>query len=334
MSLKPLTTLGDGKAGFDRLLKNIRHDSKPVQTIVGWQGGGGTFTVYWNPRLRFWSLLDSKRLKGRYWCCFGTDDPTQEASVAIICEANPPKENFDRRTAGVLLRDEEGRIYWGHSGKIGGGRKGIGKSNFLAFYQGELETVRWPDGMESELIVIGQVDEEHLPSQIAHFVHEVEQFKLAAVRKKGRLPLSKLPASFKPEFSGRRKSYEAKGTVVSECDHGPLISALANELEKRNLKYGNDRLRDLFVVSVRGQVRILFEAKTDLGTASIYGGVGQLMLHAAAETVAPKRILVVPGTPKPKTRAALRKLGIAVITYDRNHYGFTFGNLGQVLQQK
>ncbi|MBI1749673.1 MAG: hypothetical protein HY234_01005 [Acidobacteria bacterium] len=332
MSLKPLTAYVEVKAGFDLLFENLSHDCQPIQPFVGWQGGGGKFTVYWNPQLRFWSLLDSKNVEARYWCCFGTDDPTQHASVGIVCEVNPPKENFDRRTAGVLLRDDRGRIYLGHSGKIGGGRKGIGKSNFLAFYQGELETVRWPDDRTSELIVIGQVDGRQLPTQIAHFVHEVEQFKQDAVRNKGRLPLSKLPASFKAEFSGRRRSYKPKGTVLSECDHGLLISALAEELEKRNLKYGNDRLRDLFVVSVRGQLQILFEAKTDLGTASIYGGVGQLMLHGAAQSSVPKRILVVPGIPKPKTRAALKKLGIVVLTYEQNTDSFKFVKLDHVLQ--
>jgi hypothetical protein len=88
---------------------------------------------------------------------------------------------------------------------------------------------------------------------------------------------------------------------VAECYHGLLIEALAKELEERNLKYGNDRLRDLFVVSAKGKVQILFEAKTDLGTSSVYSAVGQLMLHGAAEKLAPKRILVIPGSPKPKT---------------------------------
>jgi hypothetical protein len=111
-----------------------------------------------------------------------------------------------------------------------------------------------------------------------------------------------------------------------------LISALADELEKRRLKYGNDKYRDLFVVSSHGQMQTLFEAKTDLGTASIYGGVGQLMLHGAAESIAPSRILVVPGSPTPRTRAALKKLGVKVLSYIRNRDGFRFANLETVLR--
>jgi hypothetical protein len=126
----------------------------------------GTFTVHWNPRLHFWSLLDAERAKGRFWCCFGTDDPNNHKSPAIVCEINPPKEGYDRRAAGVLLRDDAGKIYLGHSGKIGGGRKGIGKSNFLSFYQGKLVTVQWPDSYESDLIVIGQVDGKQLVERV------------------------------------------------------------------------------------------------------------------------------------------------------------------------
>lgn len=231
-----------------------------------------------------------------------------------------------------MLRDDAGKIYLGHSGKIGGGRKDIGKSNFLSFYRGKLVTVQWPDGYESDLIVIGQVDGKQLASQIVHFVHEVEQFKQTTVRAKGRLPLSKLPVSFKPEFSGNRKGYAPKGSVVAECYHGLLIEALAEELEERNLKYGNDRLRDLFVVSAKGKVQILFEAKTDLGTSSVYSAVGQLMLHGAAEKLAPKRILVIPGSPKPKTSAALRRLGILTLTYKQKKDDLSLGNLDPILR--
>ena len=63
----------------------------------------------------------------------------------------------------------------------------------------------------------------------------------------------------------------------------------------------NDVPRDLYVFSFKGRVRMLFEAKTDLSTSSIYGAVGQLMLHAAVEPKEPRLIFVAPGTPKPKT---------------------------------
>jgi len=111
-----------------------------------------------------------------------------------------------------------------------------------------------------------------------------------------------------------------------------LISALAGQLEMRSLKYGNDKARDLFVISSGGQVQILFEAKTDIETSSIYGGVGQLMLHGAAELSAPRRVLVLPEKPTTKTRLALEKLGVEVLKYQRDDKGFSFSSLDRTLR--
>ena len=229
------------------------------------------------------------------------------------------------------MRDSQNQIFLAHSGKVGGGRKGIGKLGFLNFYQGTLESVRWPDGRETELIPIGQIDDKHLPEQIAHFVYEVRQFKEGTSSQKGRLSPILLPHSFRPEFSGQRKGYKTSGTIISWCDHGLIISALAAELEKRKLKYGNDHPRDLYIVSDDGAIKVLFEAKTDVATSSVYGAVGQLMLHGAAESVAIERVLVLPQAPKPETRSALAKLGIKVLTYARRKKGFSFRNLPSVL---
>jgi hypothetical protein len=230
------------------------------------------------------------------------------------------------------LKDDKGTIYLAHSGRVGGGRKGIGKSNFLKFYQGPVESVRCPDGSDCGYIVIGPVDGDHLPLQVAHFVNEVKAFKSGHKHAERRLPSSLFPVSFTPEFSGQRKSYLIKEEVKAECDHGPLISALAKKLDKRKLAYGNDGARDLFVATKSGKMLILFEAKTSLGTSSIYGAVGQLMLHGAAETKAPRRVLVVPGTPTQKTNAALNKLGIKVLSYKFKGKQFTFAKLNDALQ--
>src|SRR2546426_6326116 len=48
-----------------------------------------------------------------------------------------PKEGINRRCAGLFVRDDDdGAIYFTHSGKVGGGREGVGKSAFLSNYRG------------------------------------------------------------------------------------------------------------------------------------------------------------------------------------------------------
>jgi len=322
MSLQPLTEKNDTEKAFKLLFQNLTRGCVKLTRTVGWQGGRGTYPVYWNPRLRFWTLMRVPREGARYWCCFGVKDATKHRSFSITGQLNPTIKGYNRRAAGAFVRDSQGRIYVAHSGKIGGGRSGIGKSAFVAAYRGKnWQTVIWPDKKETETIVIGRIDGAHLQGHIANFIREIDRFKKSAVGSKSQTQSHKHKSTFSPEFLGHRKTYMSQGEIEAQCDHGPLISALADELRKRGLNIGNDNLRDLYVLSSKGRVQTLFEAKTNLSTSSIYGAVGQLMLHAAAEPKEPRRVFVAPGTPNPRTQRALKKLGIEVLSYkwDGNH---------------
>jgi hypothetical protein len=202
----------------------------------------------------------------------------------------------------------------------------------VAAYRGKnWQSVTWPDKKQTEMIVIGRIDGAHLQGQIAHFIREIDRFKKSAVGSKGSEQSQRPKSTFSPEFLGRRKTYTAHREIEAQCDHGPLISALADELKKRGLNIGNDTLRDLYVLSAKGRVQALFEAKTDLSTSSVYAAVGQLMLHAAVERNKPRQIFVAPGTPSRKTQIALKKIGIEVLSYRWNAGHPSFINLGKLL---
>jgi hypothetical protein len=332
MSLQPLTEKNDTKKAFKLLFQNLTRGCVKLTRTVGWQGGRVEHPVYWNPRLRFWTLMRVPRKEARYWCCFGVKDATKHRGFSITGQLNPTIKGFNRRAAGAFVRDSQGRVYVAHSGKIGGGRSGIGKSAFVAAYRGKnWQTVTWPDKKETEMIVIGRIDGAHLQDQIADFIREIDRFKKSAVGSNNLIQPHKHKSTFSPEFLGRRKKYSAQGEIEAQCDHGPLISALADELRKRGLTIGNDTLRDLYVLSSKRRVQMLFEAKTNLSTSSIYGAVGQLMLHAAAEPKAPRRVFVAPGNPNRKTQMALKKLGIEVLSYKWNSGHPRFRNLRELL---
>jgi hypothetical protein len=70
-------------------------------------------------------------------------------------------------------------------------------------------------------------------------VWEIDRFKKSAVRNKSLNQSHKHKATFSPEFLGRRKTYVVQGEIEAQCDHGPLISALAEELMKRSLCVGD-----------------------------------------------------------------------------------------------
>lgn len=314
MGLMPITDEQKIKEAFNLLSTRWQEGSQILERRVGWSGGSGNFTLYWHPSLKIWGLFEPDYTKTRYWNCFGATDPNDRKQVGIVCEINIPFKSFDRRIAGVFAKDKaKDRIYLTHSGKVGGGRPGIGKSQFLDFYRNRhnRETIDWPDGKKTQTIVIGPLDSNNLLQYIAQFVYEVERFKASAST--GTLQQVD-GATYIPEFSGTRKKYRINDVIESHCDHGLVISALEAELSQRGLTVGNDQARDLYV-SKNDQITMLFEAKTDTTTSSIYGAIGQLMFHSAIEQSTPKRVMVLPETPKPQTQTILSKLGIVVLVY-------------------
>lgn len=330
--LAPVTDKTEIRKAYHLLAKRLKTGAQKVVRLIGWQGGCDEFPVYWHPREEMWTALDTEYAGTRYWCPYGTANPNETDNLPITCEINPPYSGYDRRCAGVFARDENGHICLAHSGKIGGGRKGIGKSALMSFLRGaNILPVGWPDGVESDVIVISPLSDKRLVARIASFVHEVERFKTAVASGKPPIPRYYTAASFQPEFSGRRAPYSGKALVESSCYHGDVVNALAEELEGRGYKLGNDRKRDLFVASRSGNMQILFEVKTNLTASSIYGAVGQLMIHGATQKQPPRRVLVVPGTPNVKTRAALKRAGLEVLTYAWTKRGPAFKKLANVL---
>jgi hypothetical protein len=145
---------------------------------VGWPGGAGRFLVYWRPDLNIWGVFEPKPLKSsgrRFWICFGIENPADRSRLSITVETNPPHEGVDRRVGGAFLEDEQGQVYLAHSGKVGGGRKGIRSSAFLSRYtQGERVFV--PE-RAAQLIILGCVNDPKVAGGLAAYVREVARFK-------------------------------------------------------------------------------------------------------------------------------------------------------------
>ena len=317
LGLSPLIDRDEIARAIETVRLNLLRSANTFRRKVGWHGGGGDFSVHWNEAGQFWFLIDSKREESRYWCCFGLSDPSKHDNLTIIGEINPTKEGINRRNAGLFVRDSIGEIYLAHSGKIGGGRKGIGKEGFLSAFRGSnLVNTFWPDGQTSEAIVLGPIQSERLPAYVGHFIREIERYKDEAIRGETIVtqPLNVL--GFTPEFSGQRKSYRLEVEISARCDHGVVIAALADLLANARADVANDRTRDLMILSSEGKVTHLFEVKTDINTSSLYSAVGQLMLHSVLTANTPRLILVLPDQPIPSFLKALKALGIHVVRYE------------------
>src|SRR4030067_3014964 len=157
MSLTPLTNAKEIRAAYVTFARMLKRGGKQYLRTVGWPGGNTQEKVYWNDELGIWSFFTP--LDNRYWCLFGTKDAAKENYLPIIAEVNPPLRGINRRCAGLFARDGKGKVFLAHSGKIGGGKEGSGKNTLENLYRGgNWQTISWPDGLDTEAIVIGRVD--------------------------------------------------------------------------------------------------------------------------------------------------------------------------------
>lgn len=332
MTLMPVTERHEIKMAYRKVTERLKAGTQAFDRKIGYHSGYVDHKVHWHSGLGFWWLLNETVASNRWWCCYGIENPERRDMLSITVETNSPFEGVNRRIGGLFVKDQAGRVYIAHSGKVGGGRPGIGKEAFWESYGGEqVETVRWPDGRKSRTIVISPVDSERLPAHIARFVHEVARFKAAATSGKPVVRRERLRRIFTPEFEGQRRGYTPAGEIEARCDHGTVVRRLYEALTDAGHKAVNDR-RDLYILAGK-EVTHLFEVKTDLTTTSLYQGVGQLMLHGAALNPVPRRILVVPGQPNSATRQALGRLGIAVLAFNWDDGQVVFPCLDDVLRQ-
>lgn len=140
----------------------------------GFQGGGGEWLVYYVKQHDVWLAVDDE-LENRWWNGFGLGEPPEGRQASIDVEVNVPKKGTNRRIAGAFLRDEDNKLYLAHSGKIGGGRKGVGKAAFLRHNENPVVQV----GRHDHLLV-GCLEDEDFVADVAEFVNSVRRFKADA----------------------------------------------------------------------------------------------------------------------------------------------------------
>lgn len=155
-----------------------RNAQRIPDCVIGYKGGNAKNTVHWRSDLNIWSAFGLG--VNRHWCPFGIEDPQKKKNnLNMVCEINFPFENKNLRIAGAFGCDENGTKYITHNGGVGGGRPGISKSKFLEFYgDSSMVTLKWPNGEESESILLGGLEDSDLDIKIRDFVRKVAEFKV------------------------------------------------------------------------------------------------------------------------------------------------------------
>lgn len=146
--------------------------------LIGHQGGTRRKTALWLRRQDLWVVLDlSAKEGGRYWNCFGFGEPVAGKSLPITVEINPPHAGTNPQVAGMFVRDDQGRQYIGHTGRMGGSHARRKGTTFRDFARNldwqEVNTPRGP----VELHVLGPLGSGEFLRKLVKFVRKVHEFK-------------------------------------------------------------------------------------------------------------------------------------------------------------
>lgn len=112
-----------------------------------------------------------RRLKNRFWNAFGLTTDFK----SIVCEIKFPFSDVNPRVAGALASDSTGHIWVLHRGRIGGGKKGIGKQIFEKNFRGSRMSVEG-----EEMAVVGSLSDSSFIEHVAGFVKQIAAIKTNA----------------------------------------------------------------------------------------------------------------------------------------------------------
>ena len=294
---------------FARGLRAAGRETVPVR--IGHPGASEKARVAWSERLGIWFF--SRKIAGsRYWNGFGVGRPERGGAVAITCEINFPLCGIDRRTGGAFALDRDGRIYVVHRGKLGGGRKGIGKSLFESRYRGVWEEMDDGDGATA-VAVVASLQSPRFARQIAQFVAKIARIKETAAAPSAQTELSFDELSLREELIGEPYREPATG-AGDRCDRGLIVRDLAGILKGRGFRTGNDGRRDLLIMDRQDRIRALFHVPAKTDPAGIYAGAARLLLEGSDLPGNPLLVLVLPETPDRGPREKLLRLHVEMLT--------------------
>lgn len=177
MTLKAISDFDGIREAYALLATGLSEGGETRITSIGYKSNNEQVTVIWHSDVRMWVLLEPERLDNRYWCAFGLEEPRTNSLLPIACEINIPREGVNRRVAAAIAEEPNGTLTLVHSGKVAGGRKGIGKDAFLNYYDGGLVNVDWADGRRSACIPVTKLSASDMKRAIARFVRCIADFK-------------------------------------------------------------------------------------------------------------------------------------------------------------
>lgn len=160
-----LVETGIEKLRAQRALQHRLERSWPrkEKRVVVRRPGSRQITVHHNGRHWFGSVApNDDDLTPRYWNPLGVY--RVNGTLQISVELNVPTGSNSRRVSGFFTKDTQtGQVYLMHDGGVGGGRKGVGQTAFLAWSDSELVPVADTEGDVRLGIIVAPIVPRTLP---------------------------------------------------------------------------------------------------------------------------------------------------------------------------
>jgi hypothetical protein len=280
--------------------------------------------VHTDGELWFHSRKSSPKDEGatpRTFNWFGQWGERSYPNLNITVEINISMQP-EARIAGCFVVDRAtGVRYLAHSGAVGGGRKGVGQSEFLAWSGLPRFEIVDNAGKRWHVVLVMPLDGVGVIASLRSFVRQVSDFKKAvregsldtpAFRKK----VDELNDYYN-EASGQRKG--KRSSIIDYVSrHGDVVKAL----EQWNAARSNVGTKSKKSVKIdlaleyQGRMTDLFEVKTARERSHIYTAIGQLMTHAPGDKCRKHMVLPRGDALDDDLADALGRCQIALINYE------------------
>lgn len=209
-----------------------------------------------------------------------------------------------------------------HSGRVGGGTRGVGKVAFLAWSDQRPVAVTDSAGGIREGVVVMPIEGDGAVRSAVRYVESISAFK-QAVRAGGLdspefRDKQKALEDFFSESRGRRKG-KRSGEIDYLSRHGDIVDALYSWRTSRGIPNGGRVVKNVLIdmgIEVGRDLVEVYEVKTSAGRSSVYTAIGQLMVHGTSDDC--RRVIVLPERDPlvPELAKALRRLNIELLKFE------------------